>query len=309
MKAYSKDILEGFEQRSLNFSDDYEGKVVAILIRKFCKNPTDKAVLYIHGFNDYFFQSEMAEKFNQNDFDFYALDLRKYGRSWLPHQKFNNVRSLNEYNAEITRAIEIIIDEKHDKVTLIGHSTGGLILTNYCANHHFPQLSALILNSPFYDFNLKRLKKHLAIPLGAYLGKLNPNTPVSGGFNELYGKGLHKSALGEWDYRLDWKPHIPPKVNLGFINAIFTAQQKIKKGITIKIPVLLLHSNRSTNPKDMSEDVYTSDIILNVKHIHQGGKNIHGNITEIAVQEGMHDLALSRKLPREKFYQEVFKFL
>jgi alpha-beta hydrolase superfamily lysophospholipase len=29
----------------------------------------------------------MAEKFNQHGYDFYALDLRKYGRSHLSHQK------------------------------------------------------------------------------------------------------------------------------------------------------------------------------------------------------------------------------
>ncbi len=30
--------------------------------------------------SDYFFQTEMADQFNQHGYDFYALDLRKYGR-------------------------------------------------------------------------------------------------------------------------------------------------------------------------------------------------------------------------------------
>jgi alpha-beta hydrolase superfamily lysophospholipase len=30
-----------------------------------------------------FFHTHVAEKFNENNFDFYALDLRKYGRSLL----------------------------------------------------------------------------------------------------------------------------------------------------------------------------------------------------------------------------------
>ena len=84
---YQPDILgTDYEQATLNFPDDYEGKVVATLIRKKAAQPTKKAVLYIHGFIDYFFQTEMAERFNQHGFDFYALDLRKYGRSILPHQ-------------------------------------------------------------------------------------------------------------------------------------------------------------------------------------------------------------------------------
>ncbi|EMH0102058.1 alpha/beta hydrolase, partial [Acinetobacter baumannii] len=93
---YAPDILgAGYEQLTLNFPDDYEGKVVATLVRKKATQPTQKAVLYIHGFLDYFFQTEMAEQFNAHGYDFYALDLRKYGRSKLPHQIFYNVLDLN----------------------------------------------------------------------------------------------------------------------------------------------------------------------------------------------------------------------
>jgi alpha-beta hydrolase superfamily lysophospholipase len=86
---YQTDILgEDYQQLTLNFADDYDGKVVATLVRKKSAQATKKAVLYIHGFSDYFFQTEMAEQFNQHGYDFYALDLRKYGRSKLPHQSF-----------------------------------------------------------------------------------------------------------------------------------------------------------------------------------------------------------------------------
>ena len=64
---------------------------------------------------DYFFQTEMAEQFNAQGY-FYALDLRKYGRSKLPHQIFYNVLDLNEYDAEITQALEII-GETHSGFT------------------------------------------------------------------------------------------------------------------------------------------------------------------------------------------------
>ena len=70
-----------------------------------------QAVLYIHGFNDYFFQKEMAFRFNERGIHFYALDLRKYGRSWLPHQKFNDIRNLRAYYEEIGEALRIIREE------------------------------------------------------------------------------------------------------------------------------------------------------------------------------------------------------
>ena len=133
---YQPDILgSGYEQLTLNFPNDYDGQVIATLVRKKAKTSTVKAVLYIHGFIDYFFQTEMAEQFNQHGYDFYALDLRKYGRSILPHQKPYYVLDLAEYNEEITSALNIIQDEGHNSIVLSGHSTGGLITTLYAAHH------------------------------------------------------------------------------------------------------------------------------------------------------------------------------
>ena len=120
------DILGAdYQQMTLDFPSDYEGKVIATLVRKKAEEETRKAVLYIHGFIDYFFQTEMADQFNQYGYDFYALDLRKYGRSHLSHQHWYNVRSLSEYDAEISAALEQIAAEEHDSVILAGHSTGG----------------------------------------------------------------------------------------------------------------------------------------------------------------------------------------
>jgi len=160
-QTYVPDILgTGYEQLTLSFPDDYEGKVVATLVRKKAAQSTQKAVLYIHGFLDYFFQTEMAEQFNAHGYDFYALDLRKYGRSKLPHQIFYNVLDLNEYNAEITQALQIIGEEQHTQVLFAGHSTGGLTATLYAAHHpDHPLIKALWENSPFYYFNLSLVEK------------------------------------------------------------------------------------------------------------------------------------------------------
>ena len=55
---YRQDVLgTGYECADLEFPADYEGQVIATLVRKKSKQPTSKAVLYIHGFIDYFFQT------------------------------------------------------------------------------------------------------------------------------------------------------------------------------------------------------------------------------------------------------------
>ena len=60
---------------------DDEGEVFATLVHRPAGQPTRKAVLHVHGFCDYFFQTGAADFWVRNGYDFYALDLRKYGRS------------------------------------------------------------------------------------------------------------------------------------------------------------------------------------------------------------------------------------
>jgi alpha-beta hydrolase superfamily lysophospholipase len=82
-----------YESHTIDLGTDDEGPVVATLVRRLARpnqeraeRPTRRAVLYVHGFNDYFFQTHLADFFAERGWDFYALDLRKYGRSLLPHQ-------------------------------------------------------------------------------------------------------------------------------------------------------------------------------------------------------------------------------
>jgi alpha-beta hydrolase superfamily lysophospholipase len=85
MRNLRTDVLgEPFTAETIDLEDDSEGEVVATLVKRAAESPTRRAVLYLHGFSDYFFHVHVAELFNELGYDFYALDLRKYGRSLLP---------------------------------------------------------------------------------------------------------------------------------------------------------------------------------------------------------------------------------
>src|SRR5438105_3791501 len=142
-------LLPGFEIYDLPFPDDYDGSVLATLVRLPCLPEPKGAVLYVHGFIDYFFQRHMAERFAAEGYDFYALDLRKHGRSLRVHQHPNFCKSINEYYADITRALLVI----GQPVLLAGHSTGGLVCSLYADEGDRRKLiRALWLNSPFFAF-------------------------------------------------------------------------------------------------------------------------------------------------------------
>src|SRR3954447_11520610 len=90
-------LLPGFEALELEFPGDYDGEGVATLVRFPAGNAPRGPVLYVHGFSDYFFQRHMAERFTHECYAFYALDLRKHGRSLRGHQHPNFCKSVTEY--------------------------------------------------------------------------------------------------------------------------------------------------------------------------------------------------------------------
>ncbi|MGH8746594.1 MAG: alpha/beta hydrolase, partial [Burkholderiales bacterium] len=164
---HSDPLLEGFEAKTLEFPADYDGAVVATLVRLPAGSASRGAVLYVHGFVDYFFQRHMALRFAQEGYAFHALDLRKHGRSLLAHQHPCFCKRIDEYYPEITRALQ----EIGQPVLLAGHSTGGLVCSLYAAEgERRGQLRALWLNRPFFEFYVPpsdRLPLRLSIALGS----------------------------------------------------------------------------------------------------------------------------------------------
>ncbi len=122
---------DGYEMRYVEQPDDYSGKVRSTIVRKRSACGGHRGVLYVHGFNDYFFQKEMGDRFVDSCYNFYAVDLRKYGRSLMEGQKAFQVRDMHEYFADIDSAVMCMKRDGIDEIVLIGHSTGGLTTSLY----------------------------------------------------------------------------------------------------------------------------------------------------------------------------------
>jgi alpha-beta hydrolase superfamily lysophospholipase len=290
----------------LRLEPDTEGEVVATLVRLRCDTPTNRAVLYVHGFIDYFFQTHLAEFFTTRGYDFYALDLRKYGRSLLEHQTPNYCGDIAEYFSEIDEAVRIIREQDgHDVLLVNGHSTGGLTTALWAHRVRGRGLvQALFLNSPFFEFNTPWFSRRVLGPVIERLGARRPMAKLPQKLGATYGLSIHRDHHGEWDYDLAWKPINGYPLYAGWVRAIRIAHRQVQSGLDIDVPVLVACSTR-THTGRFAEAAHHADSVLNVDHIARFAVRLGKDVTLLRIEGGKHDLTLSPPAAREQLFTEL----
>jgi alpha-beta hydrolase superfamily lysophospholipase len=296
-----------YERQTIDLGTDDEGPVVATLVRRRADRPTGRAVLYVHGFVDYFFQTHLADFFAERGWDFYALDLRKYGRSLLPHQTPNFCTDLAEYLPELDAAAKIIReDDGHDILLGMGHSTGGLIVSLWAhARRETGVVDGLFLNSPFFDLNLPWVLRRPGAAAVARLARSAPKRVVRPGLGTVYGQSIHAQHRGEWTFDLAWKPLAGFPVRAGWLAAVRQGQQELRAGLDIRVPVLLACSTRSFKGMKWHESATLADAVLDVEHMVRWAPRLGRHVTLARFDGGMHDLTLSGPDVRQKVFDEV----
>lgn len=305
------DILEGYEAVSVNLGKSFDGPVSCTVVRRMASVPTNKAVLYVHGFNDYFFQSEMGELFNGQAINFYAVDLRRYGRSLRPWQYPFNVRDFKEYFEDIDAALRIIRADGNSDITLSGHSTGGLTVSLYAAMRGSGcGVRRVVTDSPFLEWNFNAFYRRCLIPAVTLFGAISPDTKIPQGDCDAYSHSLLRQYHGEWEYNTDWKMVVSPPVTASWIRAVSRAQSKVMRhGRNITVPVLVMHSSTGTQTCGWTPECMEADVVLNPADIQKRGQKLGRNPVVTAIDSGMHDLILSRPEVRSAAYDTIFRFI
>jgi alpha-beta hydrolase superfamily lysophospholipase len=300
-----------YERHVIELPPDDEGPVVATLVRRRADHPSRRAVLYVHGWVDYFFQTHLADFFVERGWDFYALDLRKYGRSLLAHQTPNFCRSLAEYFPELDEAARIVRDEDgHDQMLVVGHSTGGLTASLWAhARSGLGIVDGLFLNSPFFDFNASWLMRRPAMAALATVARRTPYRVLPVSSLGLYGQSLHADHRGEWTYDLRWKPLLGFPVRFGWLAAVRSGQRRLRAGLAIDAPILVACSNRTFKKRQWAEDVRLTDSVLDVEHIARWAPRLGPRVTIARFDGGMHDLTLSGAEVRAEVFRELGRWV
>ncbi len=298
-----------YTRQTLALGPDSEGEVVVTLVHLPAGEPTERAVLYVHGYADYFFQTEYAEWWTARGYDFYAVDLRKYGRSLREHQTPTYVEDLREYFDDLD-AVWGLITRDHTTVVATAHSTGGLTTSLWLDDRRPPELAGVFLNSPWLDMQgaawLRTLPGRAALD---QIGLRQPRRIIPRTVNGIYTRSLHRDHEGEFDFDLAWKPVESWPVYAGWLRAVRRGHCEVHRGLDITAPTLVLSSGRTTFPTEMGEDVHTTDIVLDVQQIRRWASSLGRHVTSIGVEGARHDVVLSRPDVRARVYAEIDRWL
>jgi alpha-beta hydrolase superfamily lysophospholipase len=313
--AWVPDVLgPGFEARTLPLADDAEGEAVATLVRyrPGTDEPTRpaRAVLYLHGWNDYFFQAGLARYWHGQGAAFHALDLRRYGRSLRPHQTPNHVEDLTAYDEEIGLALDAIRADlgRHSRVLLMGHSTGGLVAALW-ADRHPGRLAGLVLNSPWLEMTGSSVARLVSAPVVQQIARLHPLTPMIVRDPGFYARTLLTRHGGEWEYDERWRPMPFFPIRAGWLQAVMEGHARVARGLAIDTPVLMAASARSVIGSRWREEMRAADVVLDADLLARRAVLLGPLVTVLRVDGGLHDLTLSPAPVRDRFYAELTRWL
>lgn len=308
--GWEPDLLgAGFAHRELPLGRDDGEEIVATLVRstpslgrRLLGPFVDVDVLYVHGWSDYFFQTELARFWTDRGARFFALDLRRYGRSLRAGQRPGDVHALDDYDADIDAALAAMgADARRPRrLVLVGHSTGGLTLALWAARHR-GRAAALVLNSPWLELQLGPFGRQALTPLinaRARLDPLGPHPVVDLGF---YTRAQRE--IGSLPISPDgWRPERGFPTHPRWLAAVIAGHARIADGVDVGCPVLVLLSARSTPPVRWLDDMTATDSVLVVDDIARAATRIGDLVTIARIDGAIHDVFLSRPQPRAAAY-------
>ncbi|WP_308466145.1 alpha/beta hydrolase [Rathayibacter soli] len=314
-QEWQPDVLgKHFEQLTLPLGSDNEGEVVATLVRHVppfrlqlgrpVAAGTD--VLYVHGWSDYFFQRHLAEFFSRAGARFFALDLRKYGRSLREGQTPGFITDLATYDEDIAAAREAMGGNR--RLIVMGHSTGGLIFSLW-AERNPGVASAVILNSPWLEFQASAPARTVVAPLVGLGARVDPLARMPSLDFGFYSRSVSAAMDGEWEYNMQWRPERAFAVRPAWLNAILVGHARVAIGLAIDAPVFTMLSAKSTLLPHWTPAMLRSDIVLKVDDIARSALKLGPIVTVARFDGALHDIMLSEQSVREEAFRQLTRWL
>lgn len=294
------DVLAGFSAAPL-------GRATLVRSNTPPANPR-AAVLHVHGYNDYFYQAELAHWFETQGLVFYAVDMCGAGRSRHAGEHPHDMTAIAEPGDDIAAACEAIA-ALHPGLPIVvhGHSTGGLSASIWAADRPHPQLAGLVLNSPLFGLPMTRVQALMARAVKPMV-KLRPSMIVSR-IPSLYNERVHVNGGGTATFNQEWKTGAGVPTTAQWVGAVTGAWTRIDGGLGIAVPVLVARSASTGPERDDNPRFYQQDVVVDTAETARLTPKLGPLAEELVVEDGMHDLTLSAPGPRAQYYAGVATWL
>lgn len=339
---------EGFQHLELALADDDEGAVCATLVRHIPTGPPGPpallsalrktvfrplpwpgsearsnhgavrpaVVLYLHGWADYFLQAELAKFVGAHGLHFYALDLRKFGRSLRSWQTPGYTTDLAVYDEDIAAALAAIRADVAGRtgisaepaVHMLAHSLGGLIGALW-AHRHPGELGTLILNAPWLELQGSSLIRNIAMHLVEPIARTDPRRPFR--FPEMpgYWESVSSQAHGEWFLDPKWRPTASFPIRAGWTRAVLAGHSAVERRLDIAAPVLVMLSDRTRIQAEWSEELMRVDAVIDVEQTARRALGLGRRTAVFRYPGAIHDVFLSRSEVRQEAYRDLVAWL
>lgn len=266
------------------------------------------AVLYIHGWSDYFYHRDLARFWAGLGAAFYAVDLRNYGRNLNlsdPERRPGYIEDLDDYGEEIAESLAVIRTEHPGcRVIINAHSTGGLTACLW-ANDHPGEVAALVLNSPWLEFQYSTGMRML---LGPLLGARAGGAPLKLLLPHYYTLAVAQ-AHGNAPFDLRLKPPESFPVYPQFLRAVFAGHQRVMEGLDIRAAVLVQMSKTSVQAVNYTPEMAHADVVLDVRVLAERAIGLADSVVVDRVPGAMHDIYLSDTRVRDEAFRRIAQFV
>ena len=337
---WQEDVLGSrFARLDLPLAPDDEGPVVATLVRRAGPDGAAaagveapgqaglrpavrnapapaKVVLYLHGWADYFLQAELADHLVASGFHFYALDLRKFGRSLRDWQTPGYTTDLAVYDEDIAAALAAIGSDivrrtgssAAPTVHLLAHSLGGLVAALW-AERNPGRLGTLVLNAPWLELQGSSLVRNIAVHLMEPLARADPRRALLMPSMPGYWDSVSGTAHGEWLLDPAWRPKESFPVRPGWMKAVLAGHAAVARRLDITSPVLVMLSGRTRIQAEWSQELMELDAVIDVEETARSALRLGRRAAVFRYPGAIHDVFLSRRAVRQEAYDDLVLWL